>query len=375
MLNVYCFLFSISLVLQNIFKYIHMDTQKRIKAFIELGKTLNNRKKYQNTSTKSNLLKALDKLEDCILEEQHSNPWFIPAFIEESIKGIIKMLDPNSLNAWLNKYPLQEKKHFHRIGVIMAGNIPMVGFHDFLCVLLAGDIFIGKLSSNDKHLLPALADVLCQIEGEFKDYIHFTEDKLPAIDKIIATGSNNSARYFNYYFSKYPCIIRKHCNSLALLDGTESEMELKALINDMTLYFGLGCRSVSKLYVPPDYDFCTLFRILDDFKSIYESHHTYLNNLEYQKTIHLLNKIPFYDAGIMLFKEHTSAASSISVIHYEFYKDADKLWDDLTQHQDEIQCLLSNRIQVNDTLRLGQSQYPEVWEYANNIDTLSFLLL
>ena len=122
-----------------------MDTQKRIKAFVELGKILNNRKKYQNTSTKSTIVKALEKLEDCILEEQHFNPWFIPVYIEESIKGIIKMLDPTSLNAWLNKYPLQEKKHSHRIGVIMAGNIPMVGFHDFLCVLLAGDIFIGKL--------------------------------------------------------------------------------------------------------------------------------------------------------------------------------------------------------------------------------------
>lgn len=352
-----------------------MDTEKRIKAFVELGKTLNNRKKIIQTNSNPSLTIVLNNFENSLENEHQFNPWFISLFVEEAVKSIIKMLDENAIKKWVSKYPLKEKKHSNRIGVIMAGNIPMVGFHDFMCVLLAGDVFIGKLSTNDTHLLPDLSEILCHIEPEFKNYIHFTDDKLPAVDKIIATGSNNSARYFNYYFSKYPCIIRKHCNSVALLDGSESEEELSALVNDMALYFGLGCRSVSKIFVPQNYEFCTLFRLLDNFKSVYQAHHTYLNNLEYQKTIHLLNKIPFYDQGIMMFKEHPSAASPISVIHYEYYKDTEFLWDQLRLSLDDIQCILSNRIKINNTLRLGQSQFPEVWEYANNIDTLSFLIL
>ena len=351
-----------------------MKVAERIEAFVKLGDALKNRDKYINISNKKALGEAIQNLETIIQNEHIHNPWFIPVFVGEALKSIVKMLTEENLRKWTTHYPLDKKHTSNRIAVIMAGNIPMVGFHDFLCVLLAGDVFIGKLSSNDKHLLPALAKILCCIEPRFTEFIHFTETKLPEIDRIIATGSNNSARYFEYYFSKYPGIIRKHCNSTALLDGTENKEELSGLADDICLYFGLGCRSVSKLYVPEGYNFVPLFECINKYKDIYEKHHAYLNNLEYQKTIHLINKIAFYDQGILMFKENTSLASAISVVHYSYYKDKDKVLEDITCREETLQCVLSNHIATNQTFRLGQSQFPQIWKYANNIDTLAFLI-
>lgn len=352
-----------------------MNTNERIKAFVELGKTLININNIQEEMYSEAMKTALWKMKSLIQNEYIHHSWFIPPFIEEALKGINYMLFEEKLNKWLSAYPaIQSKTQSNRIGVVMAGNIPMVGFHDFLCVLLTGDIFVGKLSSNDKHLLPALAEILCVIEPRFSSFIFFTENKLENIDKIIATGSNNSARYFEYYFSKYPSIIRKHCNSVAILNGNETEEELTDLCDDICLYFGLGCRSVSKLYVPQNYNFTALFEHLNRYKSIFEMHHSYMNNLEYQKTVHLLNKIPFLDQGILLFKEHSSLSSPISVIHYEFYKEESDVLQILEEQSDIIQCVACCTNKRTEGIRFGRTQFPEVNDYANKIDTLAFLL-
>lgn len=352
-----------------------MTLDERINAFERLGKVLNANDKIPEEFFTDALSTALQNFENCIQNEYIHHSWFIPEFIRKAVEGIRGMLEGAKLRRWLAAYPaLMQKTTSKRVGVIIAGNIPMVGFHDFLCVLMAGDVFIGKLSSNDKHLLPLLAEVLCVLEPRFKNYILFTEGKLEQIDEIIATGSNNSARYFDYYFAKYPSIIRKHCNSVAILDGTESETELAALVDDICLYFGLGCRSISKVYVPENYDFTPLFVLLDAYKPLFSMHNAFLNNLEYQKTVHLINRIPFLDQGIMMFKEHHSIASAIGIVHYEYYKDIEDVWQSLALQSEVIQCIESRQARGEVGLCFGQSQFPEVWDYANKIDTLTFLI-
>jgi hypothetical protein len=260
------------------------------------------------------------KLKKQIAQEQNHNAWFVPFFVQKSIMAIVQMLDEEALNQWITPYQnrIDKAETSLRIGVIMAGNIPLVGFHDFLSVMITGHTFVGKLSSQDAHLLPIIAEILCEIEPRFKDKILFCPDKLGEIDRLIATGSNNAAHYFGYYFQKYPSIIRKHCNSIALLDGNESEEDLKKLADDVFLYFGLGCRNVSKIYIPRNYNFEQLFTAFNTYKNIVNQHNKYLNNLEYQKTVHLLNAVSFLDMGVIICKEDRSLASPIAVLHYQY---------------------------------------------------------
>jgi hypothetical protein len=190
---------------------------------------------------------------------------------------------------------------------------------------------------------------------------------------IIATGSNHAARHFSYYFQQYPSIIRKHCNSIAILDGNESEEDLKGLADDIFLYFGLGCRSVSKIYVPKSYSFDRLFAALDTYKEIATQHNKYLNNLEYQKTVHLLNAVPFLDQGIVIFKQENSLASPIGVIHYQYYDDMDTVLKEISFFGEAIQCIVGNAKQHASFVHWGKTQFPKLNDYANGIDTLDFL--
>ena len=286
------------------------------------------------------------------------------------------MLDKEELTQWILPYRdiLKTQNSSLRIGVIMAGNIPMVGFHDFISVLISGHTFVGKLSSDDSHLLPIIADILCEIEPSFSDKIEFCPDKLTKIDRLIATGGNNAASYFSYYFRKYPSIIRKHCNSIAVLNGNESNEELKKLADDVFLYFGMGCRSVSKIYIPQKYNFDRLFSAFDTYKDIVNQHNKYLNNLEYQKTVHLLNCVPFLDMGVIILKENTSLASPIGLIHYQYYDDLDTVLKEISLLGDELQCIACNAIENSSFVRLGQTQFPKIYNYANGINTLDFLV-
>ncbi len=345
-----------------------MTVEERIFAFQTLSTSLENTLQEKENGN--------EKLYNQIENEYTFNPWFISAFVRQAIAAVVEILKENNLKQWILSYREKAEKAEKalRIGVVMAGNIPLVGFHDFLSVLMSGHIFVGKLSSNDARLLPVIAEMLCEIEPRFSDRIEFCLDKLTDIDKIITTGDNNSARYFAYYFQKYPSIIRKHCNSVAILNGKESQEELENLADDIFLYFGLGCRSVSKIYLPENYNFTPLFKALDKYKEIINQHHKYLNNLEYQKTVHLLNMIPFLDQGLTIFKENNSLASPIGVIHYQYYDKIESVEKEIFSLGENLQCVVSNAIKNPLFFPLGQSQHPKLNDYANGIDTMEFLI-
>jgi hypothetical protein len=255
----------------------------------------------------------------------------------------------------------------------MAGNIPMVGFHDFLTVLIAGDYLKAKLSSDDPKLIPAIAGLLGQIQPEFAERIDFVENQLSGFDAIIATGSNNTARYFDYYFGKYPNIIRKNRNGVAVLTGEESDEDLSALADDIFLYYGLGCRNVSKLFAPENYDFKELLHTLEKRTDITE-HHKYFNNYEYNKSIFLLNNTSHLDSGNVLLVEKDAFASPVSVLNFSTYNSFDALNKFLFESKNEVQCIVSVSDKVAGSIPPGTSQSPELWDYADGIDTVRFLL-
>ena len=306
----------------------------------------------------------------------HANQWFTHDFLINAIRSIGESLSLEKLDQWLKKYEAQIKSNNSpkAVGVVMAGNLPLVGFHDYLCVLISGNRIVAKLSHDDNKLLPLLDQILIAIEPEFEKQAEFTLEKLTNFDAIIATGSDNTARYFEYYFGKYPNIIRKNRNGVAILNGNETPKELEGLADDIFMYYGLGCRSVSKLFVPRDYDFEALFFAFEKYQHL-ANHSKYVNNYDYNKSIFLINKNKFLDNGFVMLKEETRFSSPISVLYFEYYDNTNDLNKWLHTQKDKIQCLLSNKSLKNiDHLAFGKAQDPELWDYADGIDTLQFIL-
>jgi hypothetical protein len=330
--------------------------------------TINNR--IEAFSTLGQLLQTYKKE----LIKNNKNPWFTAKNIDFAVDALSYLLKYEKLEQWISKYPLMnEYQILKRVGVIMAGNIPLVGFHDFLSVLITGHIFIGKLSSKDDRLLPAIIKLLVSYFPEFGERIFVTESQLNEIDAVIAAGSNNSSRYFNYYFEKYPHIIRKNRNSVAVLTGNESDAQLSGLVDDIFMYFGLGCRNVSKLFLPMNYDLDIIFNASLKYKDI-ATHHKYANNYDYNRVIYLMNKVNFKENGFMILKEDINLASPISVVYYEYYTDITTLSQRLRFENENIQCIVSNDALFEKSVHFGKSQEPELYEYADNIDTINFLL-
>ncbi len=318
----------------------------------------------------------VDQTFGAAIEQQYrENSWFTPEFCRYALHAIGQMLAPEALDTYHARYqdvaPTQEPRH--TVAVISAGNIPAAAFHDFFCILVSGNDYQGKLSSQDKRLLPVLAQELIHIEPRFADRITFVE-KVSDFDAIIATGSNNSARYFDYYFSKYPHILRKNRNSVAVLNGTETEEELRALADDIYLYFGLGCRSISKLFVPKDYDFLPFLQILTQQSHSIALHHQFNNNIEYQKAIHLMNRIFYMDAGTFLLVEHPDYASPIGIVHYEYYENPDAVNQRLIDDAELLQCIVSKEPRITCAEPFGHAQSPTLSDYPDGIDTLRWLL-
>lgn len=305
-------------------------------------------------------------------KRQHEfNSWFTLDQIIFSCKNWSESLTINNLNKWTSSYTL-DKNNSKTVAIIMAGNIPLVGFHDFLSALIAGHKVLIKQSRNDKHLLPLLAKYLEFLNPKFKDLIHFTDKKLEGFDAVIATGSNNTARYFDYYFGKYPHIIRKNRNSVAVLTGIETKEELSLLGEDIFRYFGLGCRSVSKLYVPKGYDFDNLFKAIFSYKELI-SYQKYLNNYDYNKAVYLMSEFKLLENGFLMLKEDASYASPIATLFYEYYDDLATLNKTLTTDADKIQCVVSSVKIIEKTVAFGKTQQPYLWDYADEVDTLAFL--
>ena len=345
-----------------------MDLSQRIESFLKLGEFL---REYPDGKTESD---QSNQLKEIVLNDHIQNPWFTEQNIRESIKAIGESLRPEKIDFWINKYPnLKNQKNIKKIGVITAGNIPLVGFHDFITVLISGNIFYGKLSSKDNRLLKFISEYLIYLNSDFKKLIYFAKDKLENFDAVIATGSNNTSRYFEYYFGKYPHIIRKNRNSVAVLDGNESKEEIEALANDIFSYFGLGCRNVSKLFISKDYCFDSFFENIVHFESIYH-HNKYANNYDYNKSVYLMNLIQHFDNGFLILKEDQGLSSPIGVLFFQYYNDIEKINEYLDLNKDQIQCIVSKSEFIKDAIPFGKAQQPELWDYADNVDTMQFLL-
>jgi hypothetical protein len=300
-----------------------------------------------------------------------ANQWFTPESIIKSLHGIQHMLQPEKIENWLNKYSSLNWNQDKRIGIIMAGNIPMVGFHDLLCVLVSGNIAVVKLSQQDTILMKAVIDELMIANPEWKNKIEIVE-RLNKIDKVIATGSNNSSGYFNYYFSKYPHIIRKNRNGIAVLNGNETKDDLQKLGDDIFTYFGLGCRNVTKVYVPRDYIFDNLFEALLPYAD-FANHNKFINNYDYHRAILLLNNDLFLTNNFLIIREGKSFASPVSVLNFEYYEDVNDLAIELHLQREKIQCIVSNE-KIFNSIPFGTTQQPAIDDYADGVDTMAFLL-
>ncbi len=299
------------------------------------------------------------------------NGWFTLGNLKFALRNWAESLSTDKLQQWVAGYSMG-KTTTKTIAIIMAGNVPLVGFHDFLSVLVTGNKALAKLSSHDKTLLPFLADFLIAEEPAFNNQIEFTEGQLHDFDAVIATGSNNTSRYFEYYFGKYPHIIRKNRNSVAVLTGKESEAELALLANDIFQYFGLGCRNVSKIYIPEGYDFEAFFKAMFQWQEIIHNN-KYINNYDYNKAVYLMDSLPLVDNGFLLLKEDSGFSSPIAVLFYEKYSKLETVKSHLQEHGDHLQCIVSSS-GISGEIPFGSTQTPALWDYADNVDTVKFLL-
>ncbi|MDP1621653.1 MAG: hypothetical protein Q8M08_04860 [Bacteroidales bacterium] len=345
-----------------------MDLADRVKSFELLGERL---RMYDENST------SIDNLPLVTAAglASEANPWFTHRQIRVALNNLGKALTGANINRWLRAYndKLAGISIPKTIGVVMAGNIPAVGFHDLLCVLIPGHKLVAKLSSSDNYLLPAMATILSDHMPDWQNHITFTSGRLENFDAIIATGSANTSRYFEFYFGKYPHIIRKNRNGIGALSGSETAEDLLNLADDILLFFGMGCRSISKIYVPRGYDFSPLIQALCNYDH-FADHHKFRNNYDYLKSIFLVGREPFIDTGVLILKEDQAIASRIAMLHYEYYDHADAVVQSLQRDRELIQCVITKMELPINSFRPGEGQNPALWDYADQVDTMEFLL-
>jgi len=334
-----------------------MTLEDRIQAFSLLGKGIRELPE--------------EEFESLALNIENNNNWFTHDQTRAALVALADFLHRDKLTDWLSPYHIQIPARPKTIGIMMAGNIPAVGFHDLLSVLISGNYAAVKLSSGDSVSIRWIVEKLIEIEPGFERTVVF-EEMLKGKDAYIATGSDNSARYFDYYFGKYPHIIRKNRTSLAVLQGDESKEELRDLGRDIFQYFGLGCRNVSKVYIKEEK---SLIDLLDSISGSHflTSHHKYLNNYDYNKSIYLVNKEPHLDNGFLLLKESEELVSPIGVLYYEYYHDLSDLERKLDGIQNKIQCVVSKNAWFPGSLKFGDAQCPNLSDYADGVDTIAFL--
>ena len=345
-----------------------MNLNDRIELVSELGQFF---KKYLDTNYDNTNDDNLIAFEKTIQQGKLNNPWFTDQNMKVNLSYWAEKLNKYDLTQWMNNYDTMNVSS-KSVAIIMAGNIPLVGFHDFLSVFLSGHNSIIKLSSNDKHILPFLTNLMISINNELSKKIIYIEGKLQGYDAVIATGSNNTSRYFEYYFKNKKSIIRKNRNSIAVLDGSENEDDLSLLGDDIFTYFGLGCRSISKLYVPENYCFDLFFNSIFKWNDLINSH-KYANNYDYNKAIYLMSGYKFLDNGFFMVKEGSELYSPISTINYEFYNDISALKQKIKADDKDIQCIVSNT-EIENKINFGETQKPSLSQYADNIDVVEFLL-
>ncbi|CAM1353915.1 acyl-CoA reductase [Tenacibaculum insulae] len=350
-----------------------MDTiQNRIAAFVELGKFLGQFTQKETTQKNNVQFNELffEGFKHQLKIAGEYNTWFTKENLLFATESWSKALTEKNIIQWIANENLGNND-VKQVAVIMAGNIPLVGFHDFLSVLISGHSVLVKQSSNDKHLLPFLAKYLEYVQPELKGKITFTEQKLTGFDAVIATGSNNTARYFEHYFKDKPSIIRKNRNSVAVLTGNETAEDFENLSNDVFCYFGLGCRSVSKLYVPKNYNFDPFFTGMYNKQEIINNA-KYANNYDYNKAVYLMSEFDILENGFLMIKEDESYASPIASVFYEYYDNAEDLKIKLKQDEEKTQCVVASNF-IENEIAFGQTQNPQLWDYADGVNTLEFL--
>jgi hypothetical protein len=333
-----------------------MGIEQRIKALHFLGEYFRN----VNEAELSRLF----------ADARNTNPWFVEDYTRLAFNGLKEWLREDILSNWVKPYlPIEPKSKI--VGLVLAGNIPFVGIHDILSVLITGHSAKLKVSSQDivltRFFLKSLQEVEPQLANRLEE-IFLLKD----IDAAIATGSNNTSRYFETYFGKYPNIIRRNRTSIAVLDGTESVEDLSNLHDDLFLYFSLGCRNVSKIYIPEGFDLIRLIEASNRFAHHFE-HHKYLNNYDYNKAVYLVNRVPHLDSGYFMLKEDEALVSPLSVIFYEYYKNLDGLRTTIDKQKDNIQCIVGHQSIIPSAIPFGQAQFPNLTDYADNVDTIEFL--
>lgn len=339
-----------------------MELEKRIETFSELGFILRSAVAGKQGS-------FTGRISDLISNQHLKNPWFTPGNMQLAIESIANELTKENLLRWTSAYPaLGRTRKPDTIAVIMAGNIPLVGFHDMLSVLITGNKLIARMSSKDIDSVKLITEIIAYVNPSMGQMISLTESQVSDFDAIIATGSDNSARYFNYYFGKYPHIIRRNRNSVAVIDETETNIELEGLGNDIFSFFGLGCRSVSKIYIPNNYPVARLANAFDKYNT-FVSHSKYANNYDFNKALYIVNRNEFIDTGYLLIKEDKLMTSPVSVLHFEYYSSNESLRKELLAESDRIQCIVGHGY-----LPFGKSQMPALWDYADGCDTLDFQL-
>lgn len=351
-----------------------MTKEEKIEYLSQLGfvfEDLLSLMSYEVSAEKSKISDKLLELGiEAIRKAELENAWFTFSSIEHTFQAWKKALKKEKVEKWLQSYQLKESSG-EKVGLILAGNIPLVGLHDILSVLISGGIAHVKCSSKDKSLMIWVLEVLADLSEEWKERI-ILKERLNEIDTLIATGSDNSARHFEYYFKDRRRLIRKNRTSVAVIGGNETEKEMEALADDVFRYFGLGCRNVTKVFVPKDYDLDLLFKAFFKYKELI-NHHKYANNYDYNKAVYLLNQVDLLENGFLLLKEGQDLHSPIAVLFYEYYNDLPEAIEKIEENKDQIQCKVGN-ISANGFTPFGEAQEPELWDYADGVDTLKFLL-
>ncbi|MGZ8536855.1 MAG: acyl-CoA reductase [Flavisolibacter sp.] len=330
-----------------------MNLQKRIELLVRLGNYMSgNETEWQEVKQRAG----------------NYNPWFIPEFIDLAVENITSnFLQEKQLRVLISNYHLPEENHSpKKIGIVMAGNIPLVGFHDLLCVFLSGHIAMIKPSSKDEVLVKHIVNKMIEWQPESNELL-FIHDRIPNCDAYIATGSNNSSRYFEYYFQKYPSIIRKNRTSVAILKGNETNVELEKLADDVLMHFGLGCRNVTQIFVPKNYDFVLLLNAFKKYSHLAD-HNKYKNNYDYNLAIHILNNTFYMTNESIILIEDASPFSPISQLNYQYYSDAEEIKSKL-ENDENIQCIVDN-----EKIPFGEAQCPAIHDFADGVNTMDFLM-
>ena len=343
-----------------------MNLNNRITLFVKLGRFFSD---YINNNLESLERNKFDK---AINESILNNSFFSKKNILKSLLSWSNVLTKKSIDNFLSNYLIKIKKREKKIAIIMAGNIPLVGFHDFFCVIISGNFAIIKLSSKDSHLFKFILSFLVKENPDFSTKFDIVENKLQIFDAVIATGNNISANQFELYFKKYPKIIRKNRHSIAILNGNETKKEIELLANDIFYYYGLGCRNVSKIFIPNNYNLDILFKSFVLWNEVINKN-SYSNNYNYYRAIYLLNKEVFFDNGFVLLKESEKIGSPVGTIYFEYYKSDNQIKEMIKKNNEKIQCIVSNN-NYPKTIKFGETQMPNLNDFADDIDTFNFLL-